>query len=316
MKEKLVVIVGPTAVGKTKTSIELAKAINGEIISGDSMQVYRGLDVGTAKVTEDEMEGIPHYMIDIKDPTEPFSVAEFQERAKELITTINNKGKIPIIVGGTGLYIRSVTHHYEFSEANKNSEIRDKLQRKADLEGTESLHQELKSIDPERAAEIHPNNIHRVIRALEIYYETGSIPSKEQKMMHGKEEPPYHLALVGLTMDRQKLFQRINERVDLMVESGLIEEAKWLLKQDISNSLAAKAIGYKELFPYLNGESTLEESIELLKRNSRRYAKRQFTWFNNQMDVQWFFMDESSFEKKFKEIRHFVEGKLDISENV
>jgi tRNA dimethylallyltransferase len=316
MKEKLVVIVGPTAVGKTKTSIELAKAINGEIISGDSMQVYRGLDIGTAKITDGEKEGIPHYMIDIKDPSEPFSVAEFQDKAKELISIINDKGKIPIIVGGTGLYIRSVTHHYEFSAANKNSEIRDKLQKKADVEGPESLHLELMSIDPLRAAEIHPNNVHRVIRALEIYYETGSIPSKEQKNMQGKEESSYNLALVGLTMKREKLYQRINERVDLMVKSGVIEEAKWLLKQDISNSLAAKAIGYKELFPYLTGESTLEESVELLKRNSRRYAKRQFTWFNNQMDVKWFSMDETSFEKNFKEIRHFVEGKLDISENV
>jgi tRNA dimethylallyltransferase len=316
MKEKLVVIVGPTAVGKTKTSIELAKAINGEIISGDSMQVYRGLDIGTAKITDDEKEGIPHYMIDIKDPSEPFSVAEFQEKAKELISDINNRGKIPIIVGGTGLYIRSVTHYYEFSEASKNSEIRDELQKKADADGPESLHLELKSIDPIRAAEIHPNNVHRVIRALEIYYETGSIPSKEQKNRQGKDESSYNLALVGLTMEREKLYQRINERVDLMVKSGVIQEAKWLLQQDISNSLAAKAIGYKELFPYLTGNSTLEESIELLKRNSRRYAKRQFTWFKNQMDVKWFSMDQSPFEKNFKEIRHFVEGKLDISENV
>ncbi|RZT22855.1 tRNA (adenosine(37)-N6)-dimethylallyltransferase MiaA [Fictibacillus sp. BK138] len=316
MKEKLVVIVGPTAVGKTKTSVELAKAINGEIISGDSMQVYRGLDIGTAKITEDEMEGIPHYMIDIKDPSEPFSVAEFQEKAKELISMINNKGKIPIIVGGTGLYIRSVTHHYEFSEANKNNKIRDNLQKKAESEGPDALHSELMSIDPVRAADIHPNNVHRVIRALEIYYETGSIPSKEQKNMQDKEESTYNLALVGLTMEREKLYQRINARVDLMIKSGVIEEAEWLLQQDITNSLAAKAIGYKELFPYLTGEISLEESIELLKRNSRRYAKRQFTWFNNQMDVQWFSMDESSFQKKFIEIRHFVEGKLDISENV
>lgn len=316
MKEKLVVIVGPTAVGKTKTSIELAKAMNGEIISGDSMQVYRGLDIGTAKISEDEKEGIPHYMIDIKDPSEPFSVAEFQQKAKDFISDINNRGKIPIIVGGTGLYIRSVTHHYEFSAANNNSEIRDKLQRKANIDGPEALYLELKGIDPIRAAEIHPNNVHRVIRALEIYYETGSIPSNVQKNMHGIDESPYNLALVGLTMERETLYQRINERVDVMVQSGVIEEAKWLLKQDIQNSLAAKAIGYKELFPFLLGESTLEEAIALLKRNSRRYAKRQYTWFNNQMDIKWFNMDESPFEKKFKEIRHFVEGKLDISENV
>lgn len=316
MKEKLVVIVGPTAVGKTKTSIELAKAINGEIISGDSMQIYRGLDVGTAKITEEEKEGIPHHLIDIKHPSEPFSVAEFQKMAQKLITEINNKGKIPIIVGGTGLYIRAVTHHYEFSEAKRNSELRDRLQEKALNLGPDALHAELKSLDPVRAADIHPNNVQRVIRALEIYYETGNIPSIEQRNMKGTDEPSYNLALVGLTMDRELLYRRINERVDIMIEQGVIEEAKWLLTMDVSNSLAAKAIGYKELFPYLIGETTLEAAVALLKRNSRRYAKRQFTWFYNQMDVEWFSMDEAPFHKKFIEIRQFVEGKLDLSENV
>ncbi|MCM3732082.1 tRNA (adenosine(37)-N6)-dimethylallyltransferase MiaA [Fictibacillus nanhaiensis] len=316
MKDKLVVIVGPTAVGKTKTSIELAKAIDGEIISGDSMQIYRGLDIGTAKITEDEKEGIPHYLIDIKEPYEPFSVAEFQEKAQKIISDINNRGKIPIIVGGTGLYIRSVTHDYEFSEVHKNSEIREKLQIRADKEGPEALHEELRSIDPVRAEEIHPNNVQRVIRALEIYFETGKIPSEEQSNLQGKEESPYKLALVGLTMNRETLYERINKRVDLMIETGILEEAKWLLSQDISNSLAAKAIGYKELFPYLKGEISLEEAVSLLKRNSRRYAKRQFTWFKNQMDVEWFSMDKEPFSKKFKEIHQFVEGKLEISENV
>jgi tRNA dimethylallyltransferase len=316
MKEKLVVIVGPTAVGKTKTSIELAKAINGEIISGDSMQVYKGLDIGTAKITENEKEGIPHYLIDIKHPSEPFSVAEFQTLAKELITDINNRGKIPIVVGGTGLYIRALTHQYEFSEAKSNNELRDKLQKKAEEDGAEALHAELRKVDPIRAEDIHPNNIQRVIRALEIFYETGNKPSDEQTNMKGNEESPYNLALVGLTMDRDVLYNRINERVDIMVDQGVLKEAKWLLTHDVSNSLAAKAIGYKEFFPYLSGESSYEESVLLLKRNSRRYAKRQFTWFYNQMDVQWFSMDEAPFEKKFIEIRQFVEGKLKISENV
>ncbi|MFG6495293.1 tRNA (adenosine(37)-N6)-dimethylallyltransferase MiaA [Fictibacillus sp. UD] len=316
MKEKLVVIVGPTAVGKTKTSIELAKAINGEIISGDSMQVYKGLDIGTAKITEEEKEGIPHYLIDIKDPSEPFSVAEFQVLARERISEINKRGKIPIIVGGTGLYIRAVTHHYEFSEATKNIEVRNQLQKKADTEGRDALYAELLKIDPERAKEIHPNNVQRVIRALEIFYETGNAPSTQQGNRKNEYESLYQLALVGLTMDRERLYERIDERVDLMVQQGVIEEAKMLFQQDITNSLAAKAIGYKEFFPYLSGESTLEESITLLKRDSRRYAKRQFTWFRNQMDVEWFSMDEASFHKKFTEIRHFVEGKLKISENV
>lgn len=316
MKEKLVVIVGPTAVGKTKTSIELAKAINGEIISGDSMQVYKGLDIGTAKVTEDEKEGIPHYLIDIKDPIEPFSAAEFQQLARERITEINQRGKVPIIVGGTGLYIRAVTHHYQFSEAANNSEIRNQLQRKAEIEGADSLHDELKRVDPVRAQEIHPNNVQRVIRALEIYYETGNVPSNEQKKMEQERESLYQLAIVGLTMNRELLYERIDERVDLMVKQGVLEEAKMLYSQDITDSLAAKAIGYKEFFPYLSGESSLEDAVQLLKRNSRRYAKRQFTWFRNQMNVEWFSMDEGPFSKKFIEIRQFIEGKLKISENV
>jgi tRNA dimethylallyltransferase len=312
MKEKLVIIVGPTAVGKTRTSIELAKAIDGEIISGDSMQVYKGLDIGTAKVTEAEKEGIPHYLLDIKHPSEPFSVAEFQEKAKELITRINNKGKIPIIVGGTGLYIRAVTHHYEFSEAKKNIVLRTRLQKKADEWGAGALHAELESVDPIRAKEIHPNNIHRVIRALEIYYETGNVPSEEQKKKSDGKESAYDLALIGLTMERENLYDRINQRVDLMMEAGLIDEARWLLEINLSESLAAKAIGYKELFPYLKGEITLDEAVSLLKRNSRRYAKRQFTWFYNQMDVEWFNMDKEPFDKIFKEIHHFVEGKLEL----
>ncbi|MGA4720170.1 tRNA (adenosine(37)-N6)-dimethylallyltransferase MiaA [Fictibacillus nanhaiensis] len=316
MKEKLVVIVGPTAVGKTKTSIELAKAIDGEIISGDSMQIYRGLDIGTAKITEEEKEGIPHYLIDIKDPTESFSVAEFQKLARERITEINQRGKVPILVGGTGLYVRAVTHHYEFSEASRNSEMRDKLQRKSEVEGSDALHAELHKVDPQRAKEIHPNNVQRVIRALEIYYTTGNVPSAEQGKNMGDEESLYQLALVGLTMNREHLYKRINERVDLMVQQGVINEARMLFEQDITNSLAAKAIGYKEFFPYLSGESTLEEAITLLKRDSRRYAKRQYTWFRNQMDVEWFSMEEDPFHKKFQEIQHFVEGKLEISENV
>ncbi|MBH0155968.1 tRNA (adenosine(37)-N6)-dimethylallyltransferase MiaA [Fictibacillus sp. 5RED26] len=316
MKDKLVVIVGPTAVGKTRTSIELAKAIDGEIISGDSMQIYRGLDIGTAKITEEEKEGIPHYLIDIKDPKEAFSVAEFQKLARERISDINRRGKIPIIVGGTGLYVRAVTHHYEFSDANRNNEMRNELQKKAEIEGPEALHAELLEVDPERAKEIHPNNVQRVIRALEIYYTTGNAPSIEQGKKKSDEESLYQLALVGLTMDREHLYKRINERVDLMVQQGVLNEAKMLFEQDITNSLAAKAIGYKEFFPYLSGESTLEEAITLLKRDSRRYAKRQFTWFRNQMDVEWFSMDEDPFHKKFQEIQHFVEGKLEISENV
>ena len=299
---KLIVIAGPTAVGKTDTGISLAKAFNGEIISGDSMQVFRGMDVGTAKVTEEEMDGIPHHLIDIKDPEESFSVAEFQEKAKQLIHDIGKKGKIPIIVGGTGLYLNAVIYDYDFSKKEGDSSYRDELQAFADEYGNEALHLKLKEIDPKSFEELHPNNVRRVIRALEVFHHTGMSISERPDQ---PEESPYDHVIIGLTMERELLYDRINKRVDIMIETGLIEEVNSLYKKGIRDCQSVQAIGYKEIYAFLEGSLTKEEAIESLKRNSRRYAKRQLTWFRNKMNINWFDMSTNR-EKKLEEINQFV----------
>lgn len=306
MKQPLVVIVGPTAVGKTKTSIELAKRLNGEIISGDSMQIYRGMDIGTAKITKEEMQGIKHHLIDIKNPDESFSVAEFQMLVKEVIENIASLGKLPILVGGTGLYVQSVIYDYEFNDADKDEDYRKKLEQLAKKNGEMYLYDRLEKVDKEAAKHIHPHNVRRVIRALEVYH-TTSIPfSRWQRQ---KKESPYNLTLIGLEMERALLYERINERVDEMVEKGLIEEVRKLHALGFRNCQALQAIGYKEIYRALDGEITLDEAIELLKRNSRRYAKRQFTWFKNKMDVTWFDMTYQPFDQIFTEILQYVAGK-------
>jgi tRNA dimethylallyltransferase len=313
-KQKLLVIIGPTAVGKTKLSIEMAKKYNGEIISGDSMQIYRGMDIGTAKIKTDEMEGVPHHLIDIRDPDESFSVAEFQQLVRAKITEIAQKGKLPIIVGGTGLYIQSVIYDYQFSDAAADEEFRRKLEEKVKDIGNDALYQELKELDPESAEQIHPNNVRRVIRALEIYHCTGKTMTEYQK-----EQTPdllYQTALVGLTMEREMLYNRINERVDIMMEEGLLDEVKGLYENGLRDCQSIQAIGYKEIYEYLDDRNTLDEAVENLKQNSRRYAKRQLTWFRNKMDVQWFDMsDVQNFTKKITEISQFVEGKLQVKSN-
>ncbi|MDO6655693.1 tRNA (adenosine(37)-N6)-dimethylallyltransferase MiaA [Anaerobacillus sp. 1_MG-2023] len=306
-KEKLVTVLGPTAVGKTKTSIELAKVLDGEIISGDSMQIYRGMDIGTAKVTEDEMEGIPHYLIDIKQPTESFSAAEFQKLATELVTDINRRGKVPIIAGGTGLYVKSVTHQYAFSEAKEDSEYREQLEQMADKEGPIAFHERLKDVDPVSYETIHPNNVRRVVRALEVYHVTGEPVSASKDAL--PEQSPYNLVNVGLTMDRDVLYERINQRVDLMVEAGLLEEAQSLYDEGVRNCQSVQAIGYKEIYRYLEDRVSLEDAIMELKQNSRRYAKRQLTWFRHQMAMDWYDMTEHR-EEKIQEILKVVAGKL------
>jgi tRNA dimethylallyltransferase len=313
-KQKLLVLIGPTAVGKTKSSIELAKQFNGEIISGDSMQIYRGMDIGTAKIKEVEMEGIPHHLIDIKEPDESFSVADFQQLVRVKIAEISSRGKLPMIVGGTGLYIQSVIYDYQFSETGADDVVRSKLEERANAIGNEALHDELAKIDPESAALIHPNNVRRVIRALEIYQCTGKIMSEYQK----EQQPDllYDTALIGLTMDRDKLYERINTRVELMLEEGLIEEVGQFHKQGLRDCQAIQAIGYKEIYDYLDGKTTLTEAVEMLKQNSRRYAKRQLTWFRNKMEVKWFDMtDVSNLSKKITEISRYVEGKLQVKSN-
>jgi tRNA dimethylallyltransferase len=313
-KQKVLVIIGPTAVGKTKLSIELAKRLHGEIISGDSMQIYRGMDIGTAKITTEEMEGVPHYLIDIKNPDESFSVAEFQELVRTKIAEISNRGKLPMIVGGTGLYIQSVIFDYQFSEAPGDENLRRQLEERANEIGNEALHLELSKIDPKSAGQIHPNNTRRVIRALEIYYRTGKTMSETQQDQ--QPEALYDTALVGLTMDREKLYNRINYRVDLMVEQGLIEEVQKLYDQGLQTCQAIQAIGYKEIYDYLDGRVTLPEAVDNLKKNSRHYAKRQLTWFRNKMDVKWFDMtDTLDLEKKIIGISRYVEGKLKLKSN-
>ncbi|MFD3445575.1 tRNA (adenosine(37)-N6)-dimethylallyltransferase MiaA [Microbacteriaceae bacterium 4G12] len=310
-REKVVVVIGPTAVGKTKLGIELAKRLNGEVISGDSMQVYRSMDIGTAKVTADEMEGIPHYMIDIKDPKESFSTAEFQQLVREHIRQISARGKLPIIVGGTGLYIQSVLYDYQFTETAGAPIYRRQLEELVEREGNEVVYERLQQVDPQSAERIHPNNVRRVIRALEIFHTTGKTMSESL----GEQEHIllYDTALVGLTMERAKLYDRINRRVDLMMEQGLLDEVKRLFTQDIRDCQSIQAIGYKELYDYFEEKVTLEEAVEALKTNSRRYAKRQLTWFRNKMDVAWF--DVTNGEKT-QEILHYVEGKLQLKSNI
>ncbi len=316
-KEKLAVLIGPTAVGKTKLSILLAKRFNAEIISGDSMQIYKRMDIGTAKINEEEMEGIPHHLIDIKNPEESFSAAEFQELVRSKITEITSRGKLPIIVGGTGLYIQSVIYDYQFSDAPSDEEFRKTLEERAEREGNNVIYEELLEIDPESAEKIHPNNIRRVIRALEIYHCTGKTMSQYQE----KQNPEllYDMALIGLTMDRETLYDRINQRVDIMMQEGLLEEVRSLYDQGLKDCQSIQAIGYKELYDYFNGRVSFEDAVENLKQNSRRYAKRQLTWFRNKMNVEWFDMSDSvdphEFEKKFAEISAHIEGKLKIKSN-
>lgn len=313
-KGKLLVIIGPTAVGKTKLSIELAKRFNGEIISGDSMQVYKGMDIGTAKIKEEEKEGIPHYLIDIKEPDEPFSAAEFQELANTMILDIQHRGKLPIIVGGTGLYIQSVIYDYHFSEAPSDPEYRVMLEKRAEAEGFEAIFAELKKIDPESAERIHPNNSRRVIRALEIYHCTGHTMSEQLKEQ--PTELKYDTCIIGLTMEREQLYSRINHRVDLMMDEGLVAEVQGFFEKGLKDCQSIQAIGYKELYDFFKGTTSQNEAIENLKQNSRRYAKRQLTWFRNKMDVSWFDMTNvDEFYKKIDEITEFVAGKLLLEAN-
>ncbi|PTE33855.1 tRNA (adenosine(37)-N6)-dimethylallyltransferase MiaA [Staphylococcus gallinarum] len=288
-KPFIIVLVGPTAVGKTEFSIELAKQFNGEIISGDSMQVYRHMDIGTAKISSDEMEGIPHHMIDILNPDEAFSAYEFKSRAEKLITEITERGKTPIIAGGTGLYIQSLIHNYAFEDEETISETDNKRvqEKMASLEplSNEALHDYLAEFDPESAKAIHPNNRKRVVRAIEYYQKTKKLLSSRKKNAQYTEN--YDTLLLGIEMSRQTLYNRINNRVDIMLERGLIDEVKYLVEQGYESCQSMQAIGYKEIVPVIHNEMTIELATEKLKQHSRNYAKRQMTWFKNKLDVIW-----------------------------
>lgn len=301
IKEKgieVVAIVGPTASGKTTLSIQMAKKFNGEIINGDSMQIYKGLDIGTAKITEEEMEGIPHHLLSFKDPTESFSVAEYQKLVRDKIKEIQSRGKLPIIVGGTGLYVQAALYDFQFTKEEVELEARKKYYDELATIGPEAMHKKLAMLDPEIANSIHPNNTRRVIRALEMIELHGV--SKAAEEYNRGNIPLYHHLIIGLDMEREKLYERINLRVDLMMEKGLLEEVKYLWDQNIRDVQSVQAIGYKELYAYFDGFITLEEAIEQLKQNSRRYAKRQLTYFRNKMDVKWIGNDWSEIEKYSK----------------
>lgn len=289
--QKLLVIVGPTAVGKTDIAIQLAHKLQGEVVSADSMQVYRGMDIGTAKPTPAEQEDIPHHLIDIVEPGEPFSVAEYQTMAREKITEIGQRGHLPILAGGTGLYVRAVIDHYNFIPADTDWELRAKLRRQAAEAGLDALYQWLQEVDPVVAQRIHPNDERRIVRALEVYQTTGQ-PLSFWEQQVDDSQPLYDLLMVGLTRPREELYDRINQRVDLMVQAGLIDEARRLLQAGLKEDfIARQAIGYKELFAYLRGEETIDAALATLKRNTRRYAKRQLTWFRADKRVQWVQLD-------------------------
>ncbi|CQR47614.1 tRNA dimethylallyltransferase [Paraliobacillus sp. PM-2] len=308
MKEKVIAVVGPTAVGKTSLSVEIAKYFDGEIISGDSMQIYQGMDIGTAKITKEEQQSIKHYMLDIISPEQSFSVADFQQMVQKHINEISNVGKLPIIAGGTGLYIQAALYNYQFVDNKRDDFFQKKLEQEVELKGADHLYQRLKQVDPMQAQKIHPNNIRRVIRSLEVFERTGMSMSEH----HANQSltSPYEPILIGLEMDRELLYNRINYRVDQMMENGLLEEVSHLYNQGLENSQAMQAIGYKEFIPYLKGEQSIERSIELLKRNSRRYAKRQYTWFKNKMDVMWYTISPNDKNKKFSTILKDLAGMI------
>lgn len=287
-KKPFVVLTGPTAVGKTALSIALAKAINGSIISADSMQVYKHMDIGSAKIMPEEMEGVKHYLVDEFEPDEEFHVARFTERAKECLEEIYAEGKVPILVGGTGFYIQAVLYDIDFSKQDANTEYREELETLAKEKGAEHLHSMLKEVDLESAEAIHANNIKRVIRALEFYHLTGTKISEHNETERQKESP-YNFAYFVLTDDRVKLYERIDKRVDIMVEKGLVDEVKKLKDMGYHREMVSmQGLGYKEILDYLDGKMTLEEAIYIIKRETRHFAKRQLTWFRRESDVIWF----------------------------
>ncbi len=283
----LVILTGPTAVGKTSLSINLAKAINGEIISADSMQVYKGMDIGTAKITKEEMQGIKHHLIDIIEPTEDFHVVKFKELVENAISDIYAKGKIPIICGGTGFYIQAVLYDIDFAEEDVDADYRNELEEFASLNGPEALHERLKEVDLESALSIPAANVKRVIRALEFYKQTGQKFSTHNKQQREKISP-YNFAYFVLNDDRQLLYNRIDMRVDKMVKDGLISEVEALVESGAKRGMTSMdGIGYKEILDYFEGNCDLESAIELVKKKSRNYAKRQLTWFRREKEVIW-----------------------------
>lgn len=288
---KVIVILGPTAVGKTKMSVELAKKLDGEIINADSTQIFKELDIATAKITEIEKEGTAHYLFDIKDKEDDYTVYDYQKDCRNKIEDILSRGKTPILVGGTGLYIKAALYNYEFEEQSLKNDY--------SAFSLDELYDKLISIDPETI--IHKNNRKRVERVLDYYNETGKLPSKEKS-----DKLLYDTLFIGLTTDRDILYERINKRVDVMVESGLLDEAKWVYESGIRTKAITTPIGYKELFPYFDNLEPLEVCLDKIKQDSRRYAKRQYTWFNNQMNVTWFNVNFNNFNETIDNVYNFI----------
>lgn len=289
-KIPVVAVVGPTASGKSDLAVEICLKFNGEIISADSMQIYKGMDIATAKVTEQEMRGIPHYMVDFLDSSESFSVADFQKTAEKHILEIYRKGKLSVVAGGTGLYVDTLLDNVKLAENSFNPELREKLLDRAQNEGSDILLEELRKIDPEYAEKLHANNVKRIVRALEVWHTAGITMTAQIEA--SKRTSPYDVCYIGLdAQSRDFLYERINKRVDVMFEKGLEAEARQYLKNK-NNSTSAQAIGYKELEPYFNGEISFEEASENLKRATRRYAKRQLTWFHRNERINWIYIDK------------------------
>ena len=297
MKKPLIVLTGPTAIGKTSLSISLAKAVNGEIISADSMQVYKHMDIGSAKIRPEEMKGVPHYLVDVLEPEEEFHIVKFQQMAKAAMEEIYGKGKIPILVGGTGFYIQAVTRDIDFTEAKQEDAYRSELEALAEEKGAEYLHEMLQKVDPASAESIHAHNVKRVIRALEFYHQNGtpiSAHNEEQKA----QESPYNLAYFVLNGPREILYDRIDRRVDQMLEEGLVKEVENLKEMGCHRGMVSmQGLGYKEILACLEGEYPLEEAVRILKRDTRHFAKRQLTWFRREKDVIWLNKEEFNWDE-------------------
>ncbi len=310
-KPPLLVLLGPTAIGKTGLSVEIAKRYGCEIISGDSMQVYRGMDIGTAKITSEEMQGVPHHMLDICEPDYPFSVAEFQERVRQLIFDISSRGAVPFIVGGTGLYIESICYDFQFSDVGSDEEFREEQRRFLEEHGPEALHARLAETDPGSAGRLHANDTRRVIRALEVFHLTGR--TLTEQLAGQTRESPYNLCLVGLTMDRDILYNRIEARIDQMMNEGLVDEVRGLMARGLTRShISMQGLGYKEIAAYLEQETTLEEAVRLLKRDTRHFAKRQLSWFRHMKEINWIEIPEhAKLSRNLHKFHEILAGKFE-----
>lgn len=310
-KIPIIILTGPTAVGKTDLSIKLAKSLNAEIISADSMQIYKYMDIGSAKVTEEEMNGVIHYMIDEVNPDFSFSVSEFQERANKYIDKINSQGKHVLVTGGTGLYLNSLIYNMDFAKSDANSELREELKKELEENGIDYIHEKLRSLDEEAANRIHKNNTKRVIRALEVCLSGEKMNDFSNDLKFNEKYEPI---IIVLNREREHLYERINKRVDIMIEKGLEAEVKKLINMGYNKELISmQGIGYKEIIKYLDGEYSYDEAIEIIKRDSRRYAKRQLTWFRRYEDAIWYNLDEYKDMKILEEdIFNTIEKKLEL----